>query len=302
MSSTSDITTTTKTSREALHPLTVSVVVFLVVNTAVVAARAVSRHHLARLAFWWDDACVGVAWLALTAMAGVALAMVAVEVAASPRDAVVADLAEMQALARLIYAYLLLLTASFAATRLAILALYLRIFPAAARNNNNNRRRLRACVWAVVGFVAAQYTAFTLVSVFACTPVRKFWTPLPQVADGAGAGATGTCIDRAAFYRALTPCNMAVDAALVALPLPTVWRLRGATRARKAALTAVFGLGVLALVASAVRLAMVNANQISERTSPSNTNALFIWIYGRSIRPLPSSGGAGIPCFFCRNS
>lgn len=283
MSTTSDITTTTKTSREALHPLTVSVVVFLVVNTAVVAARAVSRHHLARLAFWWDDACVGVAWLALAAMAGVALAMVAVEVAASPRDAVVADLAEMQALARLIYAYLLLLTASFAATRLAILALYLRIFPAAARNNNNNNhRRLRACVWAVVGFVAAQYTAFTLVSVFACTPVRKFWTPLPL---GQGAGATGTCIDRAAFYRALTPCNMAVDAALVALPLPTVWRLRGATRARKAALTAVFGLGVLALVASAIRLAMVNANQISERTSPSNTNALFIWVYGRWLFP-----------------
>lgn len=226
-SSTSDITTTAKTSREALHSLTVSVVVFLVVNTAVVAARAVSRHHLARLAFWWDDACVAAAWLALAAMAGVALAMVAIEVAASPRDAVVADLAEMEALARLIYAYLLLLTASFAATRLAILALYLRIFPAAAagggvNNNNNQHRRLRACVWAVVGFVAAQYAAFTLVSVFACTPVRKFWTPLPQVADGAGAGATGTCIDRAAFYRALTPCNMAVDAALVALPLPTV--------------------------------------------------------------------------------
>lgn len=254
-----------RTSREALHPLTVSVITFLVVNTSIVLARAVSRHYIAKLSFWWDDVCIVVAYVALAAMGALALVMVEIEVSASQWDVVVSGLAEMQGLAKLIYAYLLLLTASFAATRLAILALYLRIFQGVV---------LRRCIWAVVAFVAVQYAAFTLVSVFACWPVHKFWTPLASPH-------AGTCIDRGAFYRTMTPFNITVDAVLVVLPLPTVWQLK-ATRFRKWALTFVFGLGVLALVVSAIRLAMLNSNQIGERTSPSNTNALFIWIYSKS--------------------
>lgn len=261
-------TTTTslpRTSREALHPLTVSVISFLVLNTSIVLARAVSRHYIAKLSFWWDDVCIMVAYAALAAMGALALVMVEIEMSASQWDVVVTGLAEMQSLAKLIYVYLLLLTASFAATRLAILALYLRIFQGAV---------LRRFIWAVVALVTVQYMVFTLVSVFACWPVHKFWTPL------AGPHA-GTCIDRGAFYRTMTPFNIAVDAILVALPLPTFWQLK-ATRFRKWALTFVFGLGVLALVVSAIRLAMINLNQIGVRTSPSNTNALFIWIYSKS--------------------
>lgn len=263
-----------KTSREALSPLMVSVISFLVINTLIVVARAVSRLYLAKLSFWWDDLCILVGYVVLVAMGAVILVVVRVEVDYSPLDALVADLAVMETLAKLIYAYLLLLTASFAATRLAILALYLRIFQA---------KRLRRIIWAVVTLVALQYIAFTLVTIFACWPVYKFWTPTPHN--------EGTCINRGTFLRTMTPFNIAIDAVLVILPLPTVWQLK-ATRFRKWALTFVFGLGIIALVVSAIRLATIDSNPIGVRTSPSNTNALFLWVYGEFRKIIhPSSRG-----------
>lgn len=268
-----------KTSTEALNPLTASVITFLVLNTLIVVARTVSRHYIAKLSFWWDDLCIVVGYVALLAMGTLALVMVRIETGYSQWDVEVDNLDEMVQLAKLIYAYLLLLMVSFAATRFAILALYLRIFQGP---------RLRKVIWAVVAFVTLQYTAFTLVSIFSCWPVYKFWMPIPG-AHG------GTCIHRGTFYRTMTPFNIAVDAVLVVLPLPTVWQLK-ATRFRKWALTFVFGLGILALVVSAIRLAMLNSNQITERTSPSNTNALFIWIYSES-KTYPS-----LPAFVHRSS
>lgn len=258
-----------KTSQEALNPLTASVITFLALDTIVFLARAFSRHYIAKLAFWWDDLCITVGYVTLAAMGAIILVMVRIEIDYSQWDAEVAKLDEMRLLAKLIYAYLLLLTAAFAATRLAILALYLRIFQG---------RVLRRVLWAVVAFVVLQYAAFSLVSAFACWPVYKFWTPVENA---------GTCIDRAAFYRSMTPFNIAVDAVLVVLPLPTVWQLK-ATRFRKWALTFVFGLGILALVVSAIRLATLNSTKISVRTSPSNTNALFIWIFSKWNMPLLS--------------
>lgn len=202
------------------------------------------------------------------AMGAVALIIVRIEVSGSKWDVEVSDLDELTKLAKLIYAYLLLLTASFAATRFAILALYLRIF---------QNTKLRRVIWMAIVFVALQNTAVMLVSVFSCWPVSNFWTPTTWP--------HAVCINRDAFYRSMTPINIAVDAALVVLPLPTVWHLK-ATRFRKWALTFVFGLGSLALIISAVRLVMILTNKNGVMPSPSNTNSLFIWIYSKCKPPI----------------
>lgn len=255
---------TDQPSAEALRPLICIVITFLIIDTLIVAARTVSRHALAKLSFWWDDLWIIVGYVLLMGMGAIILAMARLEIAHSKWDVAVTELDEFKSLAKMIYVYVLLLFSTFAATRCAILALYLRIFTS---------KRLRRAIWTVVCFVAIQYMAFSLVAIFSCWPVYLFWSP--DAPPG-----TGKCFDKSLFYSVMTPLNMVVDIILITLPLPTVWGLK-ATRFRKWALTFVFGLGLLAMVVSAIRLAMLDKSQMAGTTSPSNTNSLFTWIFSK---------------------
>lgn len=78
------------------------------------------------------------------------------------------------------------------------------------------------------------------------------------------------------FYRSVTPFNLVVDVVLVLMPLPTVWRLK-ATNTRKWALTFLFGIGIAALVASAVRLS-VYEKHTAKYIAPSYTNVMIMWL------------------------
>lgn len=74
----------------------------------------------------------------------------------------------------------------------------------------------------------------------------------------------------------MTPFNLVVDIILVLMPLPTVWQLK-ATKTRKWALTLLFGIGIAALVASAVRLS-VYQRHTAKYIAPSYTNVMIMWL------------------------
>lgn len=78
------------------------------------------------------------------------------------------------------------------------------------------------------------------------------------------------------FYRSVTPFNLFVDVILVLMPLPTVWRLK-ASNTRKWALTLLFGIGMAALVASAIRLS-VYERHTAKYIAPSYTNVMIMWL------------------------
>lgn len=246
-----------QTSWQATRPLVRAAIAAIIIDTLIVAAKTFSRHGIAKLRFWWDDFWIIVGYFLLMPICGLGLAMVKVETSWSNEDRIILSLEENEILLKIIYALLQFLLASYAATRFSILALYLRIF---------SDRKLRTAIWALTAFVALQWLGFAITSVFQCIPVYHFWDRAVE----------GTCVDVDKFYRSVTPFNLVVDIVLVLMPLPTVWQLK-ATNTRKWALTLLFGIGLAALVASAVRLS-VYQKHTAKWLAPSYTNIMILWL------------------------
>lgn len=246
------------TSWQATRPLVYSCIVFIIVDTIIVAAKTYSRVQIARLSFWWDDFWIIVGYVLLMPICALGITMANVEVAWNNEDRLILNYEENKILLKIIYSLLQFLVASYALTRYSILALYLRIF---------SDRRLRVAVWCVVAFVTLQWLAFALTAIFQCRPVSYYWDR--SIADG-------KCLDVDNFYRSVTPFNLVVDVVLIFMPLPTVWQLR-ATTTRKWALTFLFMIGVGALVASSIRFAVYETHTASV-IAPSYTNIMIMWL------------------------
>lgn len=82
-----------------------------------------------------------------------------------------------------------------------------------------------------------------LIGFLICRPVAKNWDPTSP----------GVCGNRLAGYTAVSVVNVVVDVLMLALPLPMVLRLQ-VKPGYKWALTGIFGIGVVTVVFSAVRL------------------------------------------------
>lgn len=82
--------------------------------------------------------------------------------------------------------------------------------------------------------VFGYYTAATFVSVFACVPIYKSWTPK----------ADGYCINNGAFLYSTAAANILTSLLLIGIPLPLLLR----TRFRKREITQLVGLILLGLV------------------------------------------------------
>ena len=117
---------------------------------------------------------------------------------------------------------------SIAASKCAILLLYMRIF--------TSRMRLFRALCYVVGFViVATCIANTIVAIFSCSPVNYAWN---KSVSG------GQCIDQVAFARFMSIPNIITGAIMLVMPLPLVWDLNVAM-AVKIALTATFLHGIM---------------------------------------------------------
>lgn len=246
-----------RSSWEVTRPLWTSCIAFIIVNTLVVLAKTYSRVQLARLRFWWDDFWIIVAYVLLLPICIIGLVMVKVETSWSSEDRLILNLDENEILLKLIYSLLQFLLASYAATRYSILALYLRIF---------SDRTLRIAIWTVIAFVTLQWLGFAITALAQCSPVQYYWNRRIE----------GTCVDIDKFYRAVTPFNIVVDLIVIFIPLPPVWKLK-ATNTRKWALSILFGIGVSALIASAIRLTVYDTHTATV-IAPSYTNIMIMWL------------------------
>lgn len=109
--------------------------------------------------------------------------------------------------------------------KISILLLYRRVFAV---------RWLRITVDVNVAFITAFTIALVGKDVFACTPIRRQWTPdLP-----------GSCIDLQATYYWASALFLLTDLIILILPQPLVWRLQ-ISRRQKFGLTLIFCLGIM---------------------------------------------------------
>ena len=75
---------------------------------------------------------------------------------------------------------------------------------------------MRAASVAIGSFVIAHAFIVVIVIIFHCQPIARFWDP----------SIPGTCIDELAWARYVSVPNILSDAALMVLPLPSIWKIQ----------------------------------------------------------------------------
>ena len=108
--------------------------------------------------------------------------------------------------------------------KLAILAIYLRIFIS---------RPYRVACWVLGAFLIINWFTFTVAAFMMCSPLEYLWNK--KIIGG-------QCFDINLFYRMSAFPNIATDVIMLALPLPVVWKLQ-ASQNVKIGLTITFATG-----------------------------------------------------------
>lgn len=132
-----------------------------------------------------------------------------------------ADIAKPQ----LILAAPLVYAPCCALTKITLCIFYSRLSPL---------RGYQIAVWTTVFICAGAYTGIFFSLVFACKPIAASWDPLLFP--------IGVCINRGAIYIATAVIGVVTDVILIAIPIPTIWRLQ-MPRKQKIGLTVIFGIG-----------------------------------------------------------
>ncbi|KAH9904380.1 hypothetical protein F4778DRAFT_789967 [Xylariomycetidae sp. FL2044] len=151
-------------------------------------------------------------------------------------------LENMTPMLQAIYSTRLLYVVGIMFVKLSLLVFYLRLDP---------RRSLRYWVFflmfVVVGFSIASF----FILAFSCYPPAVFWDLTGTI--------KGKCIEansQQAFYDANGVINIVIDLSIYITPIPMLWNIQ-ISRRQKIALSAIFGLGVIAVAAGCVRFAYV---------------------------------------------
>lgn len=110
-------------------------------------------------------------------------------------------------------------------TKISILMLYNRIFPLPW---------FRKTILGLGIFIVAYSVPQMFGTIFQCVPIHYQWTP----------GVVPKCIDYVAMIIACGVINIFTDFAILALPLPVLWRLQ-VSQHRKMALSFMFLIGSL---------------------------------------------------------
>jgi hypothetical protein len=117
--------------------------------------------------------------------------------------------------------------------KLSLLFMYCRIFPI---------RNMRVGAKILGAISIAWNVALVIVTFTQCIPLKKTWAPWIE----------GYCIDLKATFLAVSIPNILTDIAILALPMPHVWKLQ-TNKAQKISLSIIFLLGSFVVFTSIYR-------------------------------------------------
>lgn len=123
--------------------------------------------------------------------------------------------------------------------KISIVTSYLRVFPTVT---------FRRIMFALSAAIVAVWICSILVTIFQCNPVRGAWDFT----------LTRTCLPIVKFFYFTTAFSIFTDFLLCTLPLPVFWRLKLPPR-QKYIVSVLFGVGLFATVASALRISVLPA-------------------------------------------
>lgn len=97
-----------------------------------------------------------------------------------------------------------------------------------------------------MGLLVLHFISTMIVAGMQCIPMSKFWDPDSHTGEG-------FCIDITAFFYSTNVFTIVTDLPILALPIPTFWRLQMPGK-QKLGVIAIFAVGLVSTVASCVRL------------------------------------------------
>ncbi|KAL4733773.1 hypothetical protein BDV11DRAFT_199484 [Aspergillus similis] len=136
---------------------------------------------------------------------------------------------------------------SLSCTKISILLLYLRIFPV---------RWLVVSSYATMGVIVAWAMATILAGCLICRPFAYNWD---QTIPG------GHCGNQVTSFQITGTINLLTDVVVLVLPMPNLSKLQMATY-KKVTLIAVFGLGAVTCVISALRISVLSTMDFADIT------------------------------------
>ncbi|KAF1928618.1 uncharacterized protein M421DRAFT_5081 [Didymella exigua CBS 183.55] len=160
--------------------------------------------------------------------------------------------------------YIIYCPLSFA-VKMAILMQYLRLF-APLRSDN---KFMWYGAWATIVATFVVYTFFTFWTMFYCKPRRMIWDKLTP---------GGKCHDVNHIILSQGAFNMASDFVILFLPTLSLWQLN-VPLARKVFITSLFATGLIACIASAMRIWFTLNISASLAEADVSWNGLFIGIW-----------------------
>ncbi|KAM0417297.1 hypothetical protein ACHAPT_012678 [Fusarium lateritium] len=200
--------------------LEVTTTVVLVLAVVFVALRFWARHM--RVGYGADDWMTVAALVAVFISGAVNYAMISRGLG---RHADAVPTAGQVAFFKLLLAFECIYVTAVMLVKLALLLMYLRIFPS---------RGFRQCAAVIAAIVVGWWIAIVAVSIFQCTPIKKAWMPWIG----------GSCINLKASFIGNAIPNIGTDVAILCMPMRQIWKLH-ANLAQRLSLCVMFLLGSL---------------------------------------------------------
>ena len=253
------------------------------VATIVVILRLWCRR-LARLPFWWDDFVIVIALIlaygatvlgTLTTAYGMGHHVVTViktypqlakvrkeRIDPPPNTAEMGlrTLADRRPNPQAQYGSAITYPMQLAATKVAILLMYRRIFPVSSFRHGLRKMGFYSVAWYIILFLVVGYgISFTFSIIFTCLPIYSLWTiPLP---------ANTKCNHQSAQWLSIA-LNITNDLLILSLPIGKILGLK-LKKSQKVVLSGIFMLGGFVLFASIVRLYYITkAINLKGETTP----------------------------------
>ncbi|KAF4980973.1 hypothetical protein FZEAL_3130 [Fusarium zealandicum] len=158
---------------------------------------------------------------------------------------------------RYLFAASLTYVVAIAFIKLTILALYWKLFSVTAR----------VPIGIIFCSVVLWMVTLVFVATFSCSPVEKQWNVLIT---------HGRCLDQKPVYLGGSLPNVIVDFVLVAMPLPSVFRLH-IPLGRRLILAGMFTLGFFICIVSIIRLTIVMSIRTDDQNVTYNLRDFMLW-------------------------
>ncbi|KAI1743396.1 hypothetical protein F4680DRAFT_410029 [Xylaria scruposa] len=214
--------------------------------------------------FWWDD------WIALAATFAFTLEVVVILLLIKSglgRHIEALSMPQLATTYKYLFAFRFVYVVTVPLSKASALLFLTRIFP-----DYKITAWFNVIVWIMHILNILWFIGIIVATFLSCNPIKKGWEPW----------VTGTCRSTHELYLGSAVPSVFIDLIILLLPMPRVWNLRTGI-ARRCAITALFVLGYIVVIASLGRLVATYTEAVGLETDITYGGlAIFYWTYAES--------------------